>query len=78
MRDNSSVRRRVEPTESLFLDTEGPSFCLRPTGLVPPTSNELRDFGPERFGLVGYALGPRLASALSELRARIAVLVRTP
>lgn len=49
MRDSSSVRRRVEPTESLFPDTEAPSFCLRPTPLVPPPSDELRDFGREQL-----------------------------
>jgi len=51
MRDSSSAQRRVEPTESLFPDTEGPSFFMRPTPLVPPPSHELRDFGRERLGL---------------------------
>ena len=45
MRDDSSVRKLVEPTESLFSDTEAPTSCLRPTPLIPAPSSDFRDFG---------------------------------
>jgi hypothetical protein len=45
MRDHSPVRKQVEPTESLFSDTEAPTSCLRPTPLLPTPSSDFRDFG---------------------------------
>jgi hypothetical protein len=47
MRDDSSVRKPVEPTESPFSDTEAPTSLWRPTPLLPPPSSDLRDFGRE-------------------------------
>lgn len=47
MRDDSSVRKLVEPTESLFSDTEAPTSCCRPTPLLPTPSSDFRDFGRE-------------------------------
>ena len=47
MRDDSSVRKLVEPTESLFSDTEAPTSCMRPTPFRPTPSTDLREVGQE-------------------------------
>lgn len=47
MRESSAVGRREAPTESLFSDKEAPSFCLRPTPLLPPSSSQVRAFESE-------------------------------
>jgi len=39
MRDDSSVRNLVEPTESLFPHTEASTSCLRPTPFLPTPSS---------------------------------------
>lgn len=62
MRDNSAVRGRVEPTESLFPDNEAPSFCARPTPLLPPPSSEGHDFDNEPI--------TQLSSSTHVIRAR--------
>jgi hypothetical protein len=47
MRDDSSGRKLVEPTESLFADTEAPTSRLRSTPFLPKPSTDLRDSGGE-------------------------------
>lgn len=49
MSEGSSARKLSEATDSLFPPDEAPSYCSRPTPLVPPPSPELRDYGREKF-----------------------------
>ena len=46
--DSQQARARIEPASSFFPPAEGPSFCSRPTPVVP-ASEDLRGFGGEHF-----------------------------
>jgi hypothetical protein len=79
MRDDSSVRKLVEPTESLFSDTEAPTSCMRPTPFLPPPSSDLRGLGREAAKVsssgtrpVQAPLAPRMVG-LGELNTSLAV-----
>src|SRR5690348_15648119 len=49
MSERASARKLASPSDSQFPPDAAASYCSRPTPLVPPASDELRDFGQEKF-----------------------------
>ena len=76
MRDDSSGRKLVEPTESLFSDTEAPTSCLRSTPFLPKPSTDLRDFGRETFN--EYSSGNHPVQTPSSRLGELSLLPQDP